>query len=83
MAPEETAPGDRSDRQREEDKEADVPDGVFAVPPVSQRRAQEKHRYHTVGHQVHNSQSALNHVCHMKMLLNNLLILDQKRDDQK
>lgn len=54
MAPEDTALGDRSDRQREEDKEVDVPDGVIAVPPVSQRRAQEKHRSHTVGHQVLN-----------------------------
>lgn len=57
MAPEETALGDKSDRQREEEEEADtvVSDGFTAVPPVSQQRAREKHRYHTIGHQVLNS----------------------------
>jgi len=50
MAPAETAVGDK----REEDKAADavVPDGIIAVPPVSRRRAQEKHKYYTIGHQV-------------------------------
>lgn len=57
MAPEETAAGDKSDRQREEEKEADTdtPDGVVAVLSVGQRRAREKHRYNTVGYQVLNS----------------------------
>ncbi|KAK7147749.1 hypothetical protein R3I94_010315 [Phoxinus phoxinus] len=61
MAPEETALGDKSDRLREEDKEADAvaPDGTIAVPPVSQRRAQEKHPYHTVGHQKKKHRSAV------------------------
>ncbi|XP_077065092.1 uncharacterized protein plekhg6 isoform X2 [Siphateles boraxobius] len=61
MAPEETALGDKSDRQREEDKEADAvsPDGIIAVPPVSQRRAQEKHRYYTIGHQKKKQRSAV------------------------
>lgn len=57
MAPEETALGDKSDRQREEEKESDavVPDGFIAVPSVSQQRAREKHRYNTIGYQVLNS----------------------------
>ncbi|XP_056090893.1 pleckstrin homology domain-containing family G member 5 [Rhinichthys klamathensis goyatoka] len=56
MAPEETALGDK----REEEKEADVvPGGIIAVPPVSQRRAQEKHRYYTIGHQKKKQRSAV------------------------
>ncbi|XP_051575886.1 uncharacterized protein LOC127453508 isoform X2 [Myxocyprinus asiaticus] len=49
MAPEETAPGDMSDREREEEKETDndTSDGFFPVISASQRRAQEKHRYNT------------------------------------
>ncbi|KAL0172670.1 hypothetical protein M9458_032981, partial [Cirrhinus mrigala] len=52
MAPEETALDGKSNRQREEEKEAgtDAPDG-FAIPSVAQKRAQEKHRYNTVGYQ--------------------------------
>ncbi|XP_058601684.1 pleckstrin homology domain-containing family G member 5 isoform X3 [Onychostoma macrolepis] len=61
MAPEETATGDKSNRQREEDKEADTdtPDGFVAVPSVAQRRAQEKHRYNTVGYQKKKQRSAV------------------------
>lgn len=60
MAPEET---DKSDRQREEEKEADTdtPDGFVAVPSVAQRRAQKKHRYNTVGYQVLNSLDYIQH----------------------
>ncbi|XP_057197145.1 uncharacterized protein plekhg6 isoform X2 [Triplophysa rosa] len=46
MAPEETAPV-RAERQREED----TPDGIVAVTSASQRMAQDRHRYHTIGHQ--------------------------------
>lgn len=55
MAPEESALDDKNDRQREEEKEADTdtPDGS-ALPSVAQKRAQEKHRYNTVGYQVLN-----------------------------
>ncbi|XP_039550497.1 uncharacterized protein plekhg6 isoform X2 [Pimephales promelas] len=57
MAPAETAVGDK----REEDKAADavVPDGIIAVPPVSRRRAQEKHKYYTIGHQKKKQRSAV------------------------
>ncbi|XP_051722229.1 pleckstrin homology domain-containing family G member 6 isoform X2 [Ctenopharyngodon idella] len=61
MAPEETALGDKSDRQREEEKESDavVPDGFIAVPSVSQQRAREKHRYNTIGYQKKKQRSAV------------------------
>ncbi|KAK9960589.1 hypothetical protein ABG768_008436 [Culter alburnus] len=61
MAPEEIALGDKSDRQREEEEEADtvVPDGFTAVPSVSQRRAREKHRYNTIGYQKKKQRSAV------------------------
>ncbi|XP_016337610.1 pleckstrin homology domain-containing family G member 5-like [Sinocyclocheilus anshuiensis] len=61
MAPEETAAGDKSDRQREEEKEADTdtPDGFVAVPSGAQRRAQEKHRYNTVGYQKKKQRAAV------------------------
>uniref|UniRef100_A0A8C2KNG9 Pleckstrin homology domain containing, family G (with RhoGef domain) member 6 n=1 Tax=Cyprinus carpio TaxID=7962 RepID=A0A8C2KNG9_CYPCA len=61
MAPEETAAGDKSDRQREEEKEADTdtPDGVVAVLSVGQRRAREKHRYNTVGYQKKKQRTAV------------------------
>lgn len=57
MAPEETALGDKSVKQRVEMKEADTdtPDGFVAVASVGQRRAREKHKYNTVGYQVQNS----------------------------
>nr|XP_009290476.1 pleckstrin homology domain-containing family G member 6 isoform X1 [Danio rerio] len=53
MAPEETALGEKSDRQRQENNEPDVdaPDGFVAVASTGQRRAQEKHRYNTIGYQ--------------------------------
>lgn len=75
MTPEETALGDKCDRQREEEREADavVPDGFIAVPPVSHRRARAKHRYNTLGYQVLNSyHSELDHVCSMQMLFSKL-----------
>ncbi|KAL1259165.1 hypothetical protein QQF64_009742, partial [Cirrhinus molitorella] len=61
MAPEETALGDKGDRQREEEKEpdTDTPDGYVAVPSVAQKRAQEKHRYNTVGYQKKKQRAAV------------------------
>ncbi|XP_026140069.1 pleckstrin homology domain-containing family G member 5 [Carassius auratus] len=60
MAPEETALGDKSDRQREEEREADTdtPDGL-AVLSVGQRRARQKHRYNTVGYQKKKQRTAM------------------------
>nr|XP_055067724.1 pleckstrin homology domain-containing family G member 5 isoform X1 [Misgurnus anguillicaudatus] len=51
MAPEETASGDKSERQREEEKDTDTADGVVAVKSPSHKMATEKHRYHTIGPQ--------------------------------
>ncbi|XP_056331262.1 pleckstrin homology domain-containing family G member 6 isoform X2 [Danio aesculapii] len=53
MAPEETALGEKCDRQRQENNEpdADAPDGFVAVASTGQRRAQEKHRSNTIGYQ--------------------------------
>ncbi len=63
MAPEETATGDKSDRQREEENKADTdsPDGSVAVTSVAQRRAQEKHKFNSVGYQVLNSSDYIQH----------------------
>ncbi|RXN33428.1 pleckstrin -like protein [Labeo rohita] len=60
MAPEESALDDKNDRQREEEKEADTdtPDGS-ALPSVAQKRAQEKHRYNTVGYQKKKQRAAV------------------------
>ncbi|XP_051576350.1 uncharacterized protein LOC127453739 isoform X2 [Myxocyprinus asiaticus] len=61
MAPEETAPGDKKERQREEEKETDIntPDVFYAVISSSQRRAQEKHKYNTVGYQKKKQRAAV------------------------
>lgn len=77
MAQEETALGEKSDRQRQENNEpdADTPDGFLTVALTGQRRAQEKHRYNTIGYQVLGSyclQSmlhTLNRVCIMHVFL--------------
>uniref|UniRef100_A0A8C1C3E3 Pleckstrin homology domain containing, family G (with RhoGef domain) member 6 n=2 Tax=Cyprinus carpio TaxID=7962 RepID=A0A8C1C3E3_CYPCA len=61
MAPEETALGDKSVKQRVEMKEADTdtPDGFVAVASVGQRRAREKHKYNTVGYQKKKQRTAV------------------------
>ncbi|XP_052000781.1 uncharacterized protein LOC127656475 isoform X2 [Xyrauchen texanus] len=61
MAPEETAPDDKNERQQEEEKETDTgtPDGFYAVISSSQQRAQAKHRYNTVGYQKKKQRSAV------------------------